>query len=97
MFARVTTAHGAPEKLDAGLAAVREGLRASVADLEGFRGGYVLIDRHGGKHMSVTLWDTREAAETRSELPPHVRRELMEAFGLAQAPTHEIFEVAVEA
>jgi heme-degrading monooxygenase HmoA len=97
MFARVTTAHGAPEKLGTGIAAVREGLSANHGRVEGFRGAYVLVDREGGKHMTVTLWDTREAAETRSELAPHVRGRLVEAFGLSQAPTHEIFEVAVEA
>ena len=97
MFARITTAHGAPEMLDTGIATVREGLRASRRRIAGFRGGYVLVDREGGKHMSVTLWDTREAAETQSELAPEARRRLLDAFGLSQAPTHEIFEVVLEA
>ena len=91
MFARITTAHGAPEKLDTGIAALRDGLRA------GFKGAYVLVDRAAGKHVTVSLWETRAEAETISELAPHMQGQLVEAFGISEPPTHEIYEVAVQA
>jgi heme-degrading monooxygenase HmoA len=97
MFARITIAHGAPEKLDTGLAALRKGLRAGQEQVTGFKGLYVLVDRATGKHVTVSLWETREDAEMVSELAPHMQGRLVEAFGISGPPTHEIYEVAVEA
>ena len=97
MFARVTIAHGAPEKLDTGIAALRAGLRAGQERVTGLRGVYVLVDRAAGKHVTVSLWETQEDAETVSELAPHMQGRLVEAFGISEPPTHEIYEVAVQA
>jgi hypothetical protein len=96
MFARVTTAQGAPEKLDTGITALREGLRANQGQIEGLKGAYLLVDRAAGKHVTVTLWETREQAKTVSELPAQLQGSLVEAFGIAARPVHEIFEVAIQ-
>lgn len=91
MFMRVTTAHGVPENLETGLAALRKGLRT------GIKGVYVLVDRTTGKHITVSLWETRQDAETVSELAPFMQRQVVGVFGISEPPTHEIYEVAVEA
>jgi hypothetical protein len=96
MFARVTTAQGALEKLDTGLAALRSGLRAGQEQVTSLKRIYVLVDRVSGKHVTLSLWETREDAETVSELAPHMQGRLVEAFGIIGPPSHEIYEVAVE-
>jgi hypothetical protein len=45
MFARVNTAQGAPEKLDAEMDAIRVGLQANPGQVAGFKGAHVLVDR----------------------------------------------------
>ena len=91
MFMRVTTAYGAPENLETGVAVLRKGLRA------GIKGGYVLVDRSTSKYITVSLWETREEAETVSELAPFMQRQIVGMLGVSVPPTHEIYEVAVEA
>jgi hypothetical protein len=81
----------APEKLDTGLVALREGLRANRGQGEGFRGAYVLIDRAAGKHVTLTLWEAQHQAATVSELPAQLQGRLVEAFGVTAAPTHEVY------
>jgi hypothetical protein len=91
MFVRVTTAHAATEKLTTGLVALRRGLRTGVS------GAQVLVDRTTGTFVMVSRWETREDAETISELTPIMQRQIVGVFGMTEPPTHEIFEVAVEA
>lgn len=97
MFARITTAVGAPEKLHTGLETFRAALQANQGQIEALNAVYVLVDRLTGKHMTITLWATREAAETVSELPRHMQGTLVEAFAIAEPPTHAIYEVAIQA
>jgi hypothetical protein len=99
MFARVSAAQGAPEKLDNGVDVLRERIRAAqqAGRLTDLKGLYLLIDRATGKHMTVTLWETREAAEAVSVQAAQQREAIVEAFGITGTPTHEIYEVAVQA
>jgi hypothetical protein len=50
-----------------------------------------------GKHVTVTLWEPREGAETVSEFAPDVQGTLPSVFGIVGTRTHEVYEVAVQA
>ncbi len=96
MFARVSAAQGAPEKLDQGADLIRERTQRGERPT-GFRGAYLLIDRATGKHMTVSLWETRADAEAVGAIAVQQREAIVEAFGISGTPTHEIYEVAVQA
>lgn len=63
MFARVSTYDGRPEQLDE---MRHEGVEHVLPALEmqdGYSGGLVLADRHSGKVLAVTLWESEQAME----------------------------------
>jgi heme-degrading monooxygenase HmoA len=55
-----------PDRLDEAIEGFREAGR-ELAELEGFRGGQVLVDFEGGTLMTLTLWENRAAVD-RSEV-----------------------------
>ena len=96
MFAIVTSAQGAPEKQEEGIAVLRESAQAAQGTVPGFRGLYALIDRATGKHLVVSLWETREDAEAAGELAERMWEPVVEVFGITGAPIHEVYEVALQ-
>jgi heme-degrading monooxygenase HmoA len=97
MFARVTTAQGTPEKLDAGADLLREQALAARGQVKGFKGLYLLVDRATGMHRTVSLWETRDDAEAVAAIAAQRHDTIVEAFGITGTPTTEIYEVAVQA
>ena len=55
MFARVSTLRGAPEQIDDGIRQVRENVLPSVEQMDGYQGGYLLVDCQNGTSISITL------------------------------------------
>ena len=91
MFARVGTYdQGGDEVVQA-----FEGQTDALRQLDGFKGAYFLVDRDGGKAMSVTLWESREALEASGERAQQMRDE---ASGQAGASTTSVdsYEVAIQ-
>jgi hypothetical protein len=62
MFARSSTWAGSPETLDKWADHVAVTVAPMVRGLPGAAGALFLIDRHGQSAMTVTIWDTEEAA-----------------------------------
>ena len=62
MHARVARYAIEPDRLDDALEGFREAGR-ELADLEGFRGGHVLIDHEDGTLITLTLWENRAAVD----------------------------------
>ena len=71
MFARVSsyTVNDA-DKLQAGF----EGATPPLEEMDGFEGAYFLMDRDGGKAMSITLWGTEGALTAGVERANELRR-----------------------
>ena len=94
MFARSFRIQAPPERLEAGLRALRESSDA-VRGLPGFRRAYALVDHQRGELTALTLW---ASAEARDAAQPHARDILA---GVVRALGGEIsepqqYEVALE-
>jgi hypothetical protein len=62
MFARTSTWTGSPEALQKWADHVTSQVAPMVRSLPGVAGAVFLIDRAGGAAMTMTLWDTEDAA-----------------------------------
>lgn len=93
MFARTSTWTGTPEALDkwdAGVATVRP----FVASLEGNAGAFFLIDRVGGRALTLTLWKTEAAALASDAFADQSRARTIAATGvdLLERGQYEVVE-----
>lgn len=97
MFARVTTVHGTPEKLDDGARMVQEQMMPLLQQQHGFKGAYLLVDRASGRALGITLWETREAMAASDTVTSPLRAQAGQAAGSDAPPAAEMYEVAVHA
>ncbi len=63
MFARTSTWSGSPEALQKWADHAAATVKGFVEGLPGNAGVVFLIDRDGGTALTLTLWDSQEAAE----------------------------------
>jgi heme-degrading monooxygenase HmoA len=94
MFARVSRYEVAPERMDDAI----EGFRAVAADLteiDGAKGGYVLVDRDEGMAVTITLWENAAALDASNTRAATLRRRAMESSG-GSVESVQRLEVAVE-
>jgi heme-degrading monooxygenase HmoA len=95
MFARVTIAQGAPERLDDTLRTIREQVLPMFQGQAGFQHLHVLIDRQNGRGLSVSLWESREALAQAEAAVNQMRGQVAQTIGMAPLAT-EVYEVAIE-
>jgi heme-degrading monooxygenase HmoA len=67
MYARSTTVQGSPEKLDEGIAHVRDQVMPLVEQMDGSVGLSLLADRGSGRCIITTAWETAEAMRASAE------------------------------
>ena len=90
MHARVSTYEGEADELVEAFDSVRDPLE----QLDGFSKAYFLVDRAGGRGMSITLWESEEALNASVELANQMREKAAEkAGGSIRSVDH--FEVAL--
>jgi len=90
MHARVSTYEGQADELVKGF----ESVTGPLEDLDGFSKAYFLVDRAGGKGMSITLWESVEALEASAERANQMREEATDQAG-ASIQSVLNFEVAL--
>jgi quinol monooxygenase YgiN len=61
VFARSTTFHGRPEKIDAGIAFVKNEVGPMLDKIEGCRGLSMLVDRKTGQCIATSSWENEAA------------------------------------
>jgi heme-degrading monooxygenase HmoA len=66
-----------------------------IEQLDGFAGGYVLVDYEDGRTMTVTLWENRAALEGSESVARAARNKAAETSG-GSVLSVEKFEVAQE-
>ena len=66
MVARVARYEVPQDRIDDAVAAFGEA-GAQIENLDGFAGGYVLIDQEDGRTMTITLWQNSAAMERLSD------------------------------
>jgi heme-degrading monooxygenase HmoA len=97
VYARVSTLEGPPELMDEGLRQAREVVLPQGRLMDGFKGMIALGDRHGGKTLGITFWESEEAMRASEEAANRLREESAEAGGdtIASVERYEVglFEV----
>jgi heme-degrading monooxygenase HmoA len=61
MHLRATTVHGDPSSIDDGVAFLRQKVMQTLQTTQGCLGLSMLADRHGGRCIAATAWETEEA------------------------------------
>jgi heme-degrading monooxygenase HmoA len=81
VYARVSTLEGPPELMDEGLRQAREVVLPQGRLMEGFKGMIALGDRHSGKTVGITFWESEEEMRASEEAANQLREESAEAGG----------------
>ena len=82
MFARVVTytqAAPSPHRIEEALRRTWERL-PGVRELDGIEGAYFFVDRHSGKAIFLSLWESEQAMQKSDEVMRPLRAELSGAF-----------------
>ena len=82
MYARTSTWTGSREALDKWAAHVNERVAPMVAGLPGNAGAYFFVDRDGGGALTLTLWESEEAALASDQAAEKSRASTVEATGI---------------
>jgi heme-degrading monooxygenase HmoA len=90
MFARVSTYRGDGDRLLQGFAEVTGPLEA----IDGFARAYFMVDRAGGKGMSITVWESEEALNASAAKADELRSQGAEAGG-ATIESVEHYEIGL--
>jgi hypothetical protein len=67
VYARVSTLEGPPELMDEGLRQAREVVLPQGRLMDAFKGMIALGDRHSGKTVGITFWESEEAMRASEE------------------------------
>jgi hypothetical protein len=82
MVARTSTWTGTPEALDKWEAHVKTQVSGFVAGLPGNAGGVFFVDRAAGTALTLTLWDSEEAAAETDKFADQSRASTVDATGV---------------
>ncbi|WP_199177900.1 antibiotic biosynthesis monooxygenase [Mycobacterium hubeiense] len=93
MYARSTTIDAKPESIDAGIAYVRDEVMPALAQMDGYVGLSLLVDRESGHCIATSAWETEEALRISTEKAAPLRERAAEIFG--GTPTIDSWELAV--
>ena len=81
MYARSTTVRGDPQKLDDGIAYVRDEVMPAVQQMSGCVGLSMLCDRDSGRCIVTTAWADESAMHATEEAVRSMRERAGEMFG----------------
>jgi heme-degrading monooxygenase HmoA len=92
MLARVARYEVESSRIDDAIAAFGDAVK-EIEGLDGFAGGYVLVDHEDGRTMTLTLWENFAALENSERAAGKLRREAAGSVG-GSVLSVEKFEVA---
>ncbi len=90
MHARVSTYEGQADELVKAF----DSVTGPLGEMEGFSQAYFLVDRAGGRGMSITLWESEDALNASVERANQMREKASDEAG-ASILSVDHFEVAV--
>jgi heme-degrading monooxygenase HmoA len=91
VFARIGTWQGSPEDLENWVARAGEVVKPKVQQQLGLAAAYWLVDREGGKGLTITFWESEEAMRASEEFRSQSQSQTSVATGAGV--TTERFEV----
>jgi heme-degrading monooxygenase HmoA len=81
MYARTTTVHGSPAKIDEGIGYVRDQVMPMVQQMDGCIGLSMLADRDSGRCIITTAWESEDAMRASAAGVMDVRARAAEMLG----------------
>jgi quinol monooxygenase YgiN len=81
MYARTTTVHGDPQRVDDGITHVRDRVMPAVLDMDGCVGMSMLADRESGRCIVTTAWEDEAAMRASAEGVMTMREQAREVMG----------------
>jgi quinol monooxygenase YgiN len=93
MYARTTTMRVGPQHVDEFVALARDELMPMVTRLDGSVGLSLVVDRHSGRCITTSAWETEEAMHASAESVRESRERAAERFG--RTPEVQEWEIAV--
>ncbi|MEV5647892.1 antibiotic biosynthesis monooxygenase [Nocardia sp. NPDC052254] len=94
MYARSTTFQAKPSAMDAGIAHMRDEVMAALTDMPGCVGMSLLVDRHSGRCIATTSWESEETMRESADRVRSFRDHATRLFG-ADTTRVEQWEVGV--
>jgi serine phosphatase RsbU (regulator of sigma subunit) len=94
VFARIVTytqADPSPGRIEQGIRRTRERL-PGLRELDGIEGAYFFVDRHSGKAIFISLWESEQAMQRSDELMRSFRAEISGTFAANRVDV-EYYEV----
>jgi heme-degrading monooxygenase HmoA len=82
VYARTSTWTGSRQALERWAAHVNERVAPMVAGLPGNAGAYFFVDRDGGGALTLTLWESEEAALASDQAAEQSRASTVAATGI---------------
>lgn len=94
VFARTTTIHADPTKIDEGIAHVRDQVIPGVTAIDGCAGMSLLVDRESGRCIATSAWESEAAMQDSADQVRPLRTAAEEILG-SSASDVDAWEVAV--
>ncbi len=95
MYARLSVVAADPTRVDALVEHVRNEVLPAVRDLDGSLGLSVLVDRDGGRYLTVAVWRDEAAMQASADATASLRRRAAEAIQATGTPEVTGWEYAV--
>ena len=96
MHARLSRFAGLdPERIDEALRQFEEAGLSDLAQLPGFRGITVCVNRKSGQAAAITLWETEGDMKRSEELAIKARERAVATAGPSREPIVDVYEVVV--
>jgi hypothetical protein len=95
MFARVVLVQATPDRIEGALTYYRSNVLPQVQQLDGFKRAVALVDREGGKALTMAFFDDEKALAASEEVAARIRSEAAQTIG-AQPELLGSFEVVID-
>jgi heme-degrading monooxygenase HmoA len=81
MYARTTTVHADPQRVDEGIRYIRDEVMPAVQSMPGCMGLSMLCDRDSGRCIVTTSWDSEESMSASREAVRAMREQATDVMG----------------
>jgi hypothetical protein len=93
MFARLSTWRGWPEDLENWVARGSEVAKSKVQQQPGLAAAYWLVDREGGKGLTITFWESEEAMRASEESRSQSQSQIsVDTWAVVTTERFEVFD-----
>ncbi len=81
MYARTTTVHADPQRVDEGIRHIRDEVMPAVQSMPGCMGLSMLCDRDSGRCIVTTSWDSHESMAATADRVQDMRQRALDTMG----------------